>query len=254
MTGLQPHDDGWTGYAEALGMLHSARDTAYRTHLAARQAEAERKAQVSHLAARLGEQQRALASLAAQLKAPLSATALAPSAVPPLSRPTAVADLRARVDAADAALVEARRVARLPQLLPEWDSRFARAAVVYAGFATPNLFLTILLSLANRLSLIESEGKGVFLWFAVVWPAVTAFGGGFVVSRVAQSRLERKTSSPAGNPTNGTGGIPMSQQIPLISQLLSPNRRYRWFGVLLALACWWLPGMIIDPGHSGVSL
>lgn len=247
--------DGWPGYAAALGALHAARDAVHQARLATRRAQAEREAELSHLSARLSEQQRALVELATRVKAPLSATDLAPSAVPPLDTPTALADLRARVDAADTALTEARRVAGLPQLLPEWDNRFARAAVVYAGFATPSLVLSVPLSLANRLSLVAFGGE-VILWFAIIWPAVTAFGGGFVVARVARPRAGRGSSSTGstGEPVTGAEEVRPLHGLPLAGRLFAPDRRYRWFGALLALACWYVPGLIIDPDHSGLWL
>jgi hypothetical protein len=229
------HGDGWAGYAKALGVLHSARDAAYQAHLTAQRAKAEREAEASHLTARLGEQQRALVGLATQLKAQLSAPDLAPSAVPPLDGPAALADLRARVDAADAALVEARRVARLPQLLPEWDSRFARAAVVYAGFGIPSFMLTILLSMIG-----VHENTAVLIWFAVIWPLVTAFGGGAVVVQVTRPRQATEKPGDATDPDD------RELQSIALPMLAVRERVYRWFGLLVAWASWLVPGAILD--------
>lgn len=232
-------DGAWAAYAEALGHLHRERDAAFEAHRSGQLADARRVAEVNELAARLTEQQGALVDLAARLRAPVDPATLTPSGVPPLDGDDAVADLHARVDGVDAAIAEARRVAVLPQLVPEWRGRFARAAVVYTAFAIPSMLLTVMMSLAG-----VGENRNVLLLFAVIWPAVTAVGGGAVVGEVARSRAgddpsfepERRAAGLA--PGAGGAGSPGSGR--------RREPRYRWFGVILAWASWLVPGATLD--------
>jgi hypothetical protein len=103
---------------------------------------------------------------------------------PPLPWHAGADDARARLAGADAALAEVRRVARLPQLLPQWSSRLARAAVVYLGLTLPNILLVVLLSVAG-----VRGNTPVLVWFVVIWPLVTAVGGAWLIGRVEAPRL-----------------------------------------------------------------
>jgi hypothetical protein len=223
----------WAAYAEALGSLHAAREAAVAAHRAARRAEAARAAEISALTARVAQQQQALVAFADRLGAPLTPADLSPAAVPPGDPAQAPAELRRRLDAADAELAEARRVAALPQLLPAWESAFARAAVVYAAFAVPNVLLTVALAMAG-----VHESRFLKVWFIVLWPALTAIVGGLVVAHVSRPRAAEEPA--AGEPARGTAVAPRS----------TPGRwgrHYRRFGLLLAWASWLVPGYLLAP-------
>jgi hypothetical protein len=222
---------GWDAYADALSRVQVALATADRTAAAERERLAARAELVRTSAAELDQRHQALTDLAAELDAPLDPSRLTPLADERLP----VAQLRVGDEstgedpwdrgardqqrllaAVDAALAEARRVAGLPQLLPQWSSRLARAAVVYAVVAAPSLVLTVLLSAAG-----VTGNDAVLLWFLVVWPLVTAVTGRLLLGRLGAPRLPHEPSPP---------------RLP----------RYPWLGVLLAWALWWIPGWALD--------
>jgi hypothetical protein len=221
--------DQWLAYAEALARLHTARDAAVNAHRVTRTAQAKRTAELAHLTNRLGEQHQALLELAARLRAPLTAADLAPAPVPACDSLAAAADLRARLAQTDAAFAAAERVARLPQLLPEWSSPLARAAVVYAGFGVPNLLLTVAFALTG-----QHSSWLLTIWFLVIWPAVTAFVGGYVVTYVSQPRAARNTPAQ-----------PVPFDFRRLSRKWGPP--YRRFGMIIAWLSWLIPGIILEP-------
>jgi hypothetical protein len=212
---------GWEGYASALERLHEARAAVTAGRLGSARRGAERQARLRALDAALAAQHTELHALAEDLRAPLTAADLGPLPVPPLPWATADADAQARLGAARAALAEARRVARLPQLLPQWSSELARAATVYLGFTLPNVGVVVALSAAG-----VHENSGALLWFGVIWPLVTAVGGAATLSRAGLPRL------PPGDPYALARPRPM--------------RRYPWLGVLVAWASWLVPGGLLD--------
>jgi hypothetical protein len=235
-------DQAWSVYATALGTLHTARRDAFATFQAASRAEAERAAALERLRTELDAQRTAIEDLATRLRAPAGSISLAPSEVAPADGVTGLADLRTRTADVAQALDTARHVATLPQLLPDWRSQFARAAVVYSAFCVPNLLLALTICLAEFLP--GRESIAVFLFFAVIWPLVTAFGGGAVVRHVTRARAGEDPFPPeesagarpspgrkAGSPLTGSG----------LSEPL-----YRWLGLLVAWASWLIPtGLLV---------
>jgi hypothetical protein len=231
---------GWPAYAGALADLHAARAGLAAGRQGAARGRAERAARLAALDAALQAQQAELRALAADLRAPLTDADLQPLPGPPLPSPSlpgpslpgpplpgdatgaAEADAQARLESAAAALAEARRVARLPQLLPEWSGDLGRAAVVYLGFAVPNVLLVVALSVTG-----VHGSSAALLWFVVIWPLVTAVGGAVTVSRTAAPRL------------------PPDEPAALLTRL-RPPRRYPWLGVLVAWASWLGPGWLLD--------
>jgi hypothetical protein len=215
--------DAWEQYAVALTGLHTARRAVTESTLSARQRRAARTAELERLSGDLQAQRERLQGLATELRAPLSAEQLTPlPGAPPLPWEAADHDARARIGGADAAVVDARRVARLPQLLPQWSSQLARATVVYLGFTLPNIAFVVLLSLAG-----VHGSTPVLVWFVVIWPLTTAIGGATTLGRVEKPRLP---------PDEAT----------LHLARLKPPRHYPWLGVLLAWAGWLIPGWLMD--------
>ena len=201
---------GWERYAGALAEVHAARAAVTTGHHGLARRRAERLARLHELDAGLRARQERLQALAAGVRAPLAADQLAALPVPPMPWPQADADARGRSAAADAALAQARRVARLPQLLPQWSSQLARCAVVYAGFTIPAVMLV-------SLTFQVKDNQPLLLWFAVGWPLITAIGGAAVIGRVSLPRwppdeAERLATRP------------------------QPVRRHPWLGVLIAWA------------------
>jgi hypothetical protein len=231
--GTDAGTDDWARYEAALGALHAARDAAASRARAAR-AEADRRTgQVAALSDRLAEQQQALLALADALRVPLATADLIPAAVPDCHPAQAVADVQTRLDAADAAVAEARRVAALPQLLPAWSSSPARAAVVYAGFCVPNSLFTVLLALTG-----ETPSWLLKVWFLVLWPALTASLGGLLVTRVSRPR------TPAD-----ADAVQRRFEIAARGRRWGPP--YRRLGAVIAVASWGLPGFVLQPGALG---
>jgi hypothetical protein len=216
---------GWDRYAGALADLHAARRAVAAEQRGDAERRAARRAQVHELAAALVEQGGRLAELARQVRAPLPADHAAPLPVEPLPWDAAAAEATARVAAADAAVTEAHRVARLPQLLPDWSGDLGRAAVVYLGFVLPNLVPLVLLSVAG-----VHENAAAAFWFVVVWPLVTAVGGAIVIGRVSRPRIAPE-DDPDAVPSPATR---------------RRTRRYPWLGVLLAWLGWFVPGWLLD--------
>ena len=225
-------DGSWAAYAESLGALHQARDDAFRTFRAGQVADAEHRAALDRLTTRLRDHRTAIEELATRLRAPAITVDLAPRA---LLSPggSSLTDLQDRVDDVDTVLTQARHVATLPQFLPGWRSPLARAAVVYAGFGIPNLLLSVLLSLA------EVDSPGALLYFAVIWPAVTAIGGGIVVRIVTRPR-SGDDSSFRRHP-NDTGTDIAENTAAVADSVGRRERRYRWLGLLVAWTTWLVP-------------
>jgi hypothetical protein len=171
------------------------------------------------------EQRGRLEELARQVRAPLPPDHATPLPAEPLPWEAAAADARARVEEADAAVVEARRVARLPQLLPDWSGDLGRAAVVYLGFVLPNLVPLVVLSAAG-----VHENAAVAFWFVVAWPLVTAVGGALVIGRVSRPRIAPEDDPDAVRPAATRRRI----------------RRYPWLGILMAWLGWFVPGWLLD--------
>lgn len=233
-------DDAWTSYAEALGRLHHARDAAYQAFRAGQFAAAERSALLERLAGRLAEQRATLEDLAGRLRAKPGSVDLTPAAVPPLADDAGLTDLHARADDVDGALAETRQAAVLPQLLPDWRSQFARAAVVYTGFAIPSLVLTVLLSLAG----VTGHPWTLGGFFIVIWPAVTAFGGGAVVRHVSQPRAGDDLTFRQERFDSATTFEQKTRAV--LGKLGHREPLHRWFGVLVAWASWFVTGTILD--------
>ncbi|HEY6798007.1 MAG TPA: hypothetical protein VI248_25305 [Kineosporiaceae bacterium] len=213
---------GWEAYARALTDLQLARRHELADRAGSARRRAERQARLRDLDAALRAQQAELRALAADLRAPLSPDDLGPLPVPPLDGLAADADAQARLEGAQAAMAEARRVARLPQLMPEWSGTLGRAALVYLGFAVPNVVVVVALSVAG-----VHGSSAALLWFAVIWPLVTAVAGGVLLGRARAPRL------PPDEPSTALAG-------------LRPARRYPWLGVLMAWASWLVPGWLLD--------
>jgi hypothetical protein len=216
----------WDGYATALADLSAARRAVAAGHRGAQERRAGRRARVHELAGDLQAQQARLADLAGRLRAPLDAADLTPEPAPPLPWAEAAKDAEARLRAADAALAEAERVARLPQLLPQWSGDFGRAAVVYLALTVPNVVLVSMLSVAG----VKGSTAAAF-WFIVGWPLLTAIAGSLIIERVSIPRLP-----------------PDDDHLAVRAALVrrrSP-RRYPWFGVLVAWAGWLIPGWLLD--------
>jgi hypothetical protein len=201
----------WDGYLVALDGLHTARAAAARHRTGIHHTIAARDRELGELAVALAGQRERLLELGTALRAPLPADELTPlPGAPPLPWDAGDADARARLRTADEAIEEARRIGRLPQLLPQWSGQLARSAVVYAGFTLPAL---LLVSLTFR---VKDVGALTF-FFAVVWPLVTAIAGAVVIGRVSLPRLP---------PAEGRQH----------AATLRPLRRHPWLGVLIALA------------------
>jgi hypothetical protein len=212
----------WEAYARALTELHEARVAAAAGRQGRARRRAEHEARLHALDAALAAQQAELRELSAELRAPLPPGALGPLPVPPLDGAAAHADAQARLDSAGAAVVEARRVARLPQLLPEWSGDLGRAALVYLLLALPNVVLAVALSVAG-----VHGNDPALLWFAVIWPLATLIGGAVALGRAAAPRL------PPDEPVAGPARI-------------RRPRRYPWLGVLVAWASWLVPSWLLD--------
>jgi len=229
--------DAWAGYTAALAVLHSARDAAAADVRAALAADVRRSEQLTALGTRLAHQQNALLALAADLRVPLTAADLVPTPGPPGRHPgPAVGDIQTRLTTADAAVAEARRVATLPQLLPAWSSPLARAAVVYAVFCVPNSVVTVSLAFTG-----ETASRLVWMWFLLVWPALTALLGGRLVTQASRPRSAANDDDP----------------LRRLSEIARRTRRwgppYRALGALIAVASWYVPGFILEPTALGFS-
>ena len=165
--------DGWAGYTRALGELHAARAGAASAREAARRERAARHARLADLDATCRTQREQLTALATELRAPLAIGPLTPLPVHPLDWPAGDADARLGEEAVDAVLAETRRVGRLPQLLPQWQSQLARATVVYLGWSLPTVVFIVILLATHH-----SATWSMQVWFTLVWPAMTAIFGG----------------------------------------------------------------------------
>jgi hypothetical protein len=130
------------------------------------------------------------------------------------------ADLNDLVSRVDQLIVDAVTIGRRPQLLPDWSSDFARNTIAYLGLVSPNALFTISLSLLGL-----NGGIALFLWFAVVFPAIAAVGGGVLVGRICAPRLSGPVS---------------------MTEARSPRRHHRWVAVVLAWASWLVPGIALD--------
>lgn len=213
--------DPWQRYADALGHLHAARAAVVRGRAGELARQAARQETVTELAAEVALGRERLAEIATDLRAPLAPGDLTPlPGAPPLPWDDGAADARARLAAADAAVVEARRVARLPQLLPQWSSQLARAAMVYLGFTVPAIVLV-------ALTFQVKGNQSLFLFFVVGWPLVTAIGGAIVLSRVS---LPRERPDEAER---------------LLTRL-RPPRAHPWLGVLIALLATYLTQQLLE--------
>ena len=213
-------------YLYALGDLHAARSAVSHGRARSSQEVAARQRTLRELDSRLVAQRDRLAELATDLRSPLPADAFTPAPVEPLPWPSGGADAAAHLGTADAAVTEARRLGRLPQLLPTWSSQFARAIIVYLTFTLP------VISLVSVTSSIHAN-EALKIWFAVVWPLVTAIGGGLLVARLSRPRLEPSESEQ-------------------VLTRLKPVRHYPWLGVLFAWGSWLITGWFFDQLAAGI--
>jgi hypothetical protein len=221
VTGPRPDLPGWPDYATALDALHRARDAVVRAEGGARSRRAAHEQAVHQLAVALADQGERLSTLADDVHAPLPPDARAPlPGAPPLPRDAAEADARERVRVADEALAEARRIAGLPQFIPEWSSQLARAAVIYLVLAVPAVLMVVL-------TFRVKDNGWLMLWFVVVWPLVAAIAGAALLARVSRPRI----------PPDATESL---------ARRLRPPRNHPWLGFLFSVAAAYLTQLVLE--------
>jgi len=212
--------DGWAGYTRALGELHAARAGAASAREAARRERAARHARLADLDATCRSQREQLTALATELRAPLAIGPLTPLPVHPLDWPAGDADARLGEEAVDAVLAETRRVGRLPQLLPQWQSQLARATVVYLGWSLPTVVMVIVLTVAR------ARSWSLLLWFLVLWPLIATVSGAITLDKVSLPRLSPDDAA--------------------LASTRDRVRRYPWMGVFLSWTVYGIVGTLLQ--------
>ena len=211
----------WGRYAAALDELNSARRAVVDDRSRADARVAVRREVLAELATATDDRRERLQRLAVDLRAPLPTAQLTPlPGAPALPWTAGEADARGRLTATDDALEEARRVGRLPLLLPQWTSQLARAAMVYALASVP---AAVLVALTFR---VKNNGA-LEVWFGLILPVVTAIVGAAVVGRVSRPRLPEADTD-------------------LLVTRLRPPRAHPWLGFLICLAASYLTQQFLE--------
>jgi hypothetical protein len=196
--------DPWESYAAHLGALSDARRLVERLTDEARQESAARARIVAYTDGQIAAQRERLDTLAADLHVilpPLAPTILPGGMTPDWEK--AADEIDFRIKLAEEEIAEAQEIARLPKLLPGWESQQARNVFVYWLASLPFTLYIVATVIAPFLTItVWSYWEWWFIGI-VVHPAIVAVGGTVAIHSVCRPKIPTEDFDPKPRPFMG---------------------------------------------------